>query len=321
MYQVNMAVTTICDNSYLETMLWCPCLELPQIDSECLTISHRFFCNFSPQVSNAGQRKMFVVWVNESKTKTKCCPKANCKLEFGDEAELQTHIRERHTNTCPTCPDCGRKFTKQCNADEHWRSVHGNQVLSCKVEGCNKTFKWHSSMHDHLRTAHGHAKLVCGVGGCVWSSAYSQSLSKHKKMKHKVEPLQFVEVAVKEEALEDKAGMETEAVVKLESIVKVEDTVVEDITFAEEEVMGAEVVEEDEEVEVGARESPKERRMQSSEGGETRNDLGIAVDAGEGKMVKSEAVEEGDVGVMVVEEEDPLCSVDISANQDSLLVD
>ena len=92
--------------------------------------------------------------------------------------------------------------------------------------------------------------------------------------------------------------------------------------MAEKDPLGLnDLVDEDEEVEVGARESSDERRIQSSEGGESRNDLGIAVDAGEGKMVKSEAVEEGDDGVMVVEEEDPLCSVDISDNQDSLLID
>ena len=230
------------------------------------------------------------------------CPSA--ELENHNNRTLKSNsLRVNHPNSS----DKTKKYTSPFFAAEHWKDARGNQILSCRRKGCNKSFKWlsalgrhmykahtlkcpeadcdrrfgtlsmvgiNSDLQVHLRAAHGHAKLVCGVGGCTRSFVHVKDLQRHKRAKHRVEPLQFVEVVAKGE-VKGEARMASGAVKKLEPVVKGEDTVMEDIALKE----------------VGAVE--EKWCLMSLEGkeGEVKGDS----DAG------------GD-GVMVVDEEDPLCS-------------
>merc|ERR1719391_67473 len=106
-------------------------------------------------------------------------------------------------------------------------------TLKCPEADWDRRFGINSDLQVHLRAAHGHAKLVCGVGGCSRSYVNVKDLRQHKRAKHRVEPLQFVEVVAKGEVLEGEARMALGAVKKLEPVVKGEDTVMEDVALKE----------------------------------------------------------------------------------------
>jgi len=199
------------------------------------------------------------------------CLKANCKRKFRDEVLRQRHMKEAHTYACHD-QNCAGVYYSRKTADRHYRIAH-NEAFKCKVKGCNKTFKGHRNLYDHWsnvhlrynnevlrckevgcnktffswRNAHAHWRFVhnneiwtCKVEGCNKTFKWKGSMRLHQKTKHRAESLQFKEVTVEKEILENEAGMEMEAVFKMESTVEEEDTVVEEITFVEEEGREAE---------------------------------------------------------------------------------
>ena len=59
------------------------------------------------------------------------------------------HVNKRHKKV--RCPQCGKRFVKQTDCDNHIRDVH---KLSYSISACS-VFKYNESeLHEHLRHDH-----------------------------------------------------------------------------------------------------------------------------------------------------------------------
>ena len=85
-----------------------------------------------------------------------------CDKLFNADKDLNSHIRDKHTESESVCHMCDKKFTTKKQAHEHI-CMEGEIVAQvCEKSYCKKEFVSSTALKDHMKTNHfGHQRSVC----------------------------------------------------------------------------------------------------------------------------------------------------------------
>jgi len=91
------------------------------------------------------------------KTTYLSCDSSNCRKTFRNEASLQKHIKEEHSE-CESnsiigyrCKKCRRVLGSQQSLKEHFYTHTGQKPYKCTEPGCGKFFRQSSQLSYHKR--------------------------------------------------------------------------------------------------------------------------------------------------------------------------
>ncbi|KAI9222577.1 hypothetical protein BC828DRAFT_403909 [Blastocladiella britannica] len=113
------------------------------------------------------------------------CPASECDKAYSKQCNLDDHIRSVHSGETPfKCDECGKGFARQRNLQQHLLIHSPDRPHKCSFPGCEKSFRHRGQLRDHERRHSEPKPFQCDAEGCTESFSKHNQLHRHVAIVH-----------------------------------------------------------------------------------------------------------------------------------------
>ena len=118
---------------------------------------------------------------------------AECEKTYTQKHHLNTHIKEKHSETPPSfaCDECGTTFTRKDGLNQHIKTKHSATPPSFACDECGKTYTQKGHLNTHIKEKHSANPPSFACDECGNTYTEKSQLTRHMKEKHSMTPPSF----------------------------------------------------------------------------------------------------------------------------------